>query len=72
MTGRVISAGLWEKYPAPEVATIALKKDESLWGAADLSRLPGFEGAVRLDLDDLINKGAAATLAHATGARLVQ
>ncbi|HXB94921.1 MAG TPA: hypothetical protein VNU70_07175, partial [Puia sp.] len=54
-------ADLWEKYPAPEVATIALK-DASLWGA-DLSRLPGFEGAVRLQLDDLINKGAAATLA---------
>ena len=63
-------ADLWQKYPAAEVATCSLK-DESLWGA-DLSQLRGFEGAVRLDLDDLINKGAAATLAHATGARLVQ
>jgi tagaturonate reductase len=53
-------AELWQKYPAPEVATLVLK-DKSLWGA-DLSQLPGFEGAVRLNLDNLIHKGAAATL----------
>ncbi|HVS96137.1 MAG TPA: tagaturonate reductase [Puia sp.] len=66
-------AELWQKYPAPEVATSSLK-DKSLWGA-DLSELPGFEGAVRLYLDDLLNKGAAATLApliKAGGARLVR
>jgi len=64
---------LWQKYPAPEVATSSLK-DKSLWGA-DLSQLDGFEGAVRLYLDDLINKGAAATiapLAKAAGERLVR
>jgi tagaturonate reductase len=60
-------AELWEKYPAPEVATIVLK-DKSLWGA-DLSQLPGFEGAVRLHLDHLVQKGAAATLAGAAGVR---
>ena len=54
-------AELWQKYPAPEVATI-LVKDKSMWGA-DLSQLPGFEGAVRLHLDNLIHKGATATLA---------
>ncbi|HEV9036976.1 MAG TPA: tagaturonate reductase [Puia sp.] len=53
-------AQLWQQYPAPEVATVVLK-DKSLWGA-DLSQLPGFEGAVRLHLDNLIHKGAAATL----------
>jgi tagaturonate reductase len=63
-------ADLWQKYPAPEVATCSLK-DRSLWGA-DLSQLPGFEGAVRLNLDDLINKGTAATLAQVVGARLVR
>ena len=58
-------ADLWRQYPAPEVATLVLK-DKSLWGT-DLSQLPGFEGAVRINLDNLIQKGAAATLA---GARL--
>jgi tagaturonate reductase len=57
-------ATLWHKYPAPEVATIVLK-DKSLWGA-DLSQLPGFEGSVRLYLDDLIAKGPVATLAQLT------
>ena len=57
-------ADLWHKYPAPEVATIALK-DKSLWGV-DLSQLHGFEGSVRLYLDDLIAKGAVATLAQLT------
>lgn len=57
-------AELWSKYPAPEVATISLK-DRSLWDA-DLTQLPGFEGAVRLYLDSLINKGPAATLAGLT------
>jgi len=57
-------ADLWQKYPAPEVATIALK-DKSLWGT-DLSQLHGFEGAVRLYLDDLIAKGPVATLAQLT------
>ena len=56
-----VFAELWNRYPAPEVATLVLK-DKSLWGT-DLSQLPGFEGAVRLQLDSLINKGAAATLA---------
>jgi tagaturonate reductase len=55
---------LWGKYPAPEVATIVLK-DKSLWGA-DLSQLHGFEGSVRLYLDDLIAKGPVATLAQLT------
>jgi tagaturonate reductase len=55
---------LWLKYPAPEVATITLK-DKSLWGA-DLSQLHGFEGSVRLFLDDLIAKGPVATLAQLT------
>ena len=63
-------AELWQKYPAPEVATIVLK-DKSLWGT-DLSQLPGFEGAVRLSLDSLIQKGAAAMLAGTAGARLVR
>ncbi len=57
-------ADLWHKYPAPEVATITLK-DKTLWGA-DLSQLHGFEGAVRLYLDDLIAKGSVATLAQLT------
>ena len=57
-------ADLWHKYPAPEVATIVLK-DKTLWGA-DLSQLQGFEGAVRLYLDDLIAKGPVATLAQLT------
>jgi tagaturonate reductase len=57
-------ADLWSKYPAPEVATIVLK-DKSLWGA-DLSQLHGFEGSVRLFLDDLIAKGPVATLAQLT------
>jgi tagaturonate reductase len=55
---------LWHKYPAPEVATIVLK-DKALWGA-DLSQLQGFEGSVRLYLDDLIAKGPVATLAQLT------
>ena len=57
-------ADLWHKYPAPEVATIVLK-DKTLWGA-DLSQLQGFEGSVRLFLDDLIAKGPVATLAQLT------
>jgi len=57
-------ADLWHKYPAPEVATIVLK-DKTLWGA-DLSQLHGFEGSVRLFLDDLIAKGPVATLAQLT------
>ena len=55
---------LWQKYPAPEVATITLK-DKSLWGA-DLSQLKGFEDSVRLFLDDLIATGPTATLAKLT------
>jgi tagaturonate reductase len=55
---------LWRQYPPAEVATLSLK-DKNLWGV-DLSQLPGFEGAVRLSLDDLINKGPAATLARLT------
>ena len=57
-------ADLWQKYPAPEVATLALR-DKALWGA-DLTQLHGFEGAVRLNLDDLIAKGPVATLAQLT------
>jgi tagaturonate reductase len=57
-------ADLWQKYPAPEVTTLSLK-DKSLWGA-DLTRLPGFEGAVRLYLDDLIARGPHAILAQIT------
>jgi tagaturonate reductase len=57
-------AELWKKYPAPEVATLALR-DKSLWGA-DLTQLHGFEGTVRLFLDDLIAKGPVATLAQLT------
>jgi tagaturonate reductase len=60
---------LWQKYPAPEVATIVCK-DKSLWGA-DLSQLQGFEGAVRLYLDDLIAKGPTATLAQLTNRKSV-
>ena len=65
-------ADLWQKYPAPEVATVVLK-DKSYW-EADLSQLPGFEGAVRLHLDNLINRGAVATLAPllAAGVRLAR
>jgi tagaturonate reductase len=55
---------LWQKYPAPEVATLALR-DKSLWDA-DLDQLHGFEGAVRLYLDDLIAKGPVATIAQLT------
>jgi tagaturonate reductase len=55
---------LWRQYPPAEVATLSLK-NKDLWGA-DLSLLPGFEGTVRLNLDDLINKGPAATLARLT------
>jgi tagaturonate reductase len=57
-------ADLWQKYPAPEVVTLCLR-DKSLW-EADLNQLPGFEGAVRLYLDDLIAKGPVATLAQLT------
>ena len=55
---------LWQKYPAPEVATLTLH-DRSLWGA-NLTQLHGFEGAVRLFLDDLMAKGPVATLAQLT------
>jgi len=54
---------LWQKEPAEVVATAL--KDQALWGA-DLSEIPGFEAAVRDNLDTLMNKGAATALAQLT------
>lgn len=55
-------AELWQ---SPATVVNAALKDKSLWGV-DLTKLPGFEAAVKENLDFLINKGAAATLAHAS------
>ncbi|MBS1660201.1 MAG: tagaturonate reductase [Bacteroidetes bacterium] len=52
---------LWKQEP-DVVVTTALK-DQGLWGA-DLTEIPGFEGAVRKSLDTLINKGATTALAQ--------
>lgn len=52
---------LWKK---PETVVNAALKDKSLWGA-DLTKLPGFEEAVKDNLDSLINNGPVATLARA-------
>jgi tagaturonate reductase len=52
-------AELWQK---PETVVNTALKDQSLWGT-DLTKLPGFEEAVKNNLDSLINKCATATLA---------
>ena len=52
-------AELWQ---TPETIVNTALKDKSLWGT-DLTKLPGFEKAVKNNLDSLINKGATATLA---------
>ena len=52
---------LWQ---SPATVVNAALKDKSLWGA-DLTALPGFEEAVKNNLDSLINKGTVATLAGA-------
>ena len=52
---------LWQGNGPAEVVKLALQ-NESLWGT-DLTRLNGFEKAVRDNLDILINKGAATALA---------
>ena len=54
-------AELWKN---PGTVVNAALKDKSLWGA-DLTQLPGFEEAVKNNLDSLINKGPVATLAAA-------
>jgi tagaturonate reductase len=53
-------AELWQN---PELVVNSALKDKSLWGT-DLTKLPGFEEAVKNNLDSLINKGAAATIAQ--------
>ena len=60
-------AELWQ---SPATVVNAALKDRTLWGV-DLTKLPGFEAAVKENLDSLINKGAAATLAHATQKAIV-
>ena len=55
---------LWQQYTPEEVVTRSLG-DKSLWGT-DLTRLNGFEEAVRENLDTLINKGAVTALAKMT------
>jgi tagaturonate reductase len=60
---------LWAENTPAEVVHGSLS-DVSLWGA-DLSALPGFELAVQEDLEDLIIKGATATLARATTKKTV-
>jgi tagaturonate reductase len=53
---------LWKDRTPDEVVNGALKNTD-LWGE-DLTGLKGFEASVREDLQVLINKGAAATLAQ--------
>lgn len=55
------AADLWSRLPANEVATTMLH-NSALWGH-DLSALPGFADRVNLYLAQLLNDGAAATLA---------
>jgi len=62
-------ARLWAECTPAEVVRRSLS-DMSLWGT-DLTQLPGFENAVREYLDDLMNKGATATLAQATTKKTV-
>jgi tagaturonate reductase len=57
-------AGLWKEHEPAEVVYRSLR-DKSLWDI-DLTLLPGFEEAVREQLDSLIHKGPAATLAALT------
>ncbi|WP_431211108.1 tagaturonate reductase [Puia sp. P3] len=52
---------LWQNEPDVVVKTAL--SDQGLWGA-DLTEVPGFEEAVRKNLDVLMNKGAAAALAQ--------
>ena len=61
-------AELWQ---SPATVVNAALKDKSLWGA-DLTALPGFEEAVKNNLDSLINKGTAATIAGAAERPLVR
>jgi tagaturonate reductase len=51
---------LWQQHSPSEVVTRALG-DKSLWGT-DLTRLSGFEEAVRQQLDILMEKGAVTAL----------
>jgi tagaturonate reductase len=62
-------ARLWAEGTPAEVVHRSLS-DVSLWGT-DLTQLAGFESAVREYLDDLMNKGATATLAQATTKKTV-
>jgi tagaturonate reductase len=55
---------LWAENTPAEVVHRSLS-DDSLWGT-DLTQLPGFEAVVQEYLEDLIIKGATATLARAT------
>jgi tagaturonate reductase len=55
---------LWADNTPQEVVHQSLS-DETLWGT-DLTQLPGFEATVATYLEDLIIKGASATLARAT------
>src|SRR5579872_1718309 len=56
-------AELWKK--APNDVVYAVLKDRSLWDV-DLTRLPGFEEAVREALNGLMTKGPLAVLAQLT------
>ena len=60
---------LWAENTPAEVVHRSLS-DDSLWGT-DLTQLPGFEAVVQEYLEDLIIKGATATLARATTKNLV-
>ena len=57
-------ADCWKHYGAEQVVYHSLR-DKSLWDV-DLTLLPGFEAAVTDYLEDLIDKGPAATLARIT------
>ena len=60
---------LWAENTPAEVVHRSLS-DDSLWGT-DLTQLPGFEAAVQEYLEDLIIKGATATLARVTTKKTV-
>jgi tagaturonate reductase len=60
---------LWAENTPADVVHQSLS-DSSFWGT-DLTQLPGFELAVQEYLEDLIIKGATATLAQATTKKIV-
>jgi tagaturonate reductase len=53
-------ADKWQQHDAVAVVDAVLA-DSAFWGA-DLSKLPGFSDAVKLNLNSLIKKGVAETI----------